>query len=146
MDTSPIRHEYVLPVTPREAFDAYVERIGQWWNPDYAPSADGYRGLTIEPRVGGRVFFVDAVRGELDWGRVLAIAPGAIVVHTSTLAQDPHHPSRITAQFVPLDEGGTRFEFEHGGWTADNCAERAKFTEWPLILDRYATFVAKPTA
>lgn len=145
MDTSPIRHEYVLPATPREAFDAYVEHIGQWWNPDYAPSADDFRGLVIEPRVGGRVFFVDAVHGELDWGRVLAVAAGAIVVHTSTLAQDPTHPSRITAQFVPLDEGGTRFEFEHGGWTPDNVAERSKFTEWPLILDRYASFVATTT-
>jgi uncharacterized protein YndB with AHSA1/START domain len=145
MDTAPIRHEYVLPVTPREAFDAYVEEIGQWWDPSYSPDAEGYRGLTIEPRVGGRVYHVDASRGEVVWGRVLAIAPGAVVVHTSTLGQDPAHPSRITAQFVPLDEGGTRFEFEHGGWTEDNAGDRAKFTDWPAILDRYASFVATTT-
>ncbi|WP_426592838.1 SRPBCC domain-containing protein [Cellulomonas sp. McL0617] len=142
MDTSPIRHELVLPVTPREAFDAYVQDIAQWWDPAYSPSADDYRGMTIEPRVGGRVFIDDAARGEVVWGHVLAIAAGAIVVHTLAIGPDVDHPSRISAQFVPLDEGGTRFEFEHGGWTPENAAERARFRDWPRILDRYASFVA----
>lgn len=142
MDTSPIRHEYVLPVTPREAFDAYVEHIGDWWDPTYSPSVDDYRGMTIEPRVGGRVYIADASLGDVVWGHVLAIAPGAIVVHTIAIGPGTDHPSRITAQFVPLDEGGTRFEFEHGGWTEENASDRARFRDWTHILDRYASFVA----
>jgi hypothetical protein len=145
MDLAPIRHDYVLPVTPREAFDAYVEHIGQWWDPAYSPSADGYRGLTIEPRVGGRVYLVDASMGEVVWGEVLAITPGAVVEHTSSLGQDAAHPTAISVRFVPLDGGRTRVEFEHGGWSSDNAGYRAKFTDWRVILDRYAAFVATGT-
>jgi hypothetical protein len=35
-------------------------------------------------------------------------------------------------------EGGTLMTFEHGGWTQENATDRVKFTEWSLILDRYA--------
>ena len=142
MDLAPIRHEYVLSVPPQDAFDAYVEHIGQWWDPSYSPDADGYRGLTIEPSVGGRVYLVDASMGEVVWGEVLEIEPGALVVHTSSLGQDRAHPSRVSVRFVPLDGGGTRVEFEHGGWSADNAGYRHKFTDWPVMLDRYAAFVA----
>ena len=141
--TEPIRHQLVVDCTPVEAFDAWVDGIGQWWHPDYTPDPAGFRGAGIEPRVGGRVYLVDATLGDVVWGRVLAIARGALVVHTSTLGQTSEHPSRITVQFVPLDEGGTRVELEHGGWDEGNASFRDKFTDWPLILDRYAAFVSR---
>ncbi|WP_315095360.1 SRPBCC domain-containing protein [uncultured Cellulomonas sp.] len=139
----PIRHELVVACTPAEAFDAWVDDIGQWWHPDYTPDPAGFLGAAIEPRVGGRVYLVDATLGEVDWGSVLAVAPGALVVHTSWLGQDPAHPSRLAVQFVPLDQGGTRVELAHEGWDESNVEFRHKFTEWPLILDRYAAFVAR---
>ena len=139
----PIRHQLVVACTPVEAFDAWVDHLGQWWPSGYAPDPAGFRGAGIEPRVGGRVYLVDATLGEVEWGRVLAIARGALVVHTSTLGQDADHPSQLSVQFVPLDEGGTRVELVHGGWDEGNALFRDKFTEWPLILDRYAAFVAR---
>ncbi|WP_421736116.1 SRPBCC domain-containing protein [Cellulomonas sp.] len=137
----PIRHELVVACTPVEAFDAWVDDIGRWWHPDYTPDPAGFRGAGIEARGGGRVYLVDAALGEVEWGRVLAIARGALVVHTSTLGQDPAHPSRVSVHFVPLDEGGTRIEFAHEGWDETNVEFRHKFTDWPLILARYAQFV-----
>ena len=139
----PIRHQLVVACTPVEAFDAWVDHIGQWWHPGCTPDAAGFRDAGIEHRVGGRVYLVDATLGEVEWGRVLAIARGALVVHTSTLGHDPGHPSQVSVQFVPLDEGGTRVELAHGGWNEGNASFREKFTEWPLILDRYAAFVAR---
>ena len=94
----PIRHQLVVACTPVEAFDAWVDDIGRWWHPDYTPDPAGFRGAGIEARVGGRVYLVDAALGEVEWGRVLAIARGALVVHTSTLGQDPAHPSRRTVR------------------------------------------------
>jgi hypothetical protein len=29
-------------------------------------------------------------------------------------------------------------EFAHGGWTEGNVSDRAKFTEWAVMLDRFA--------
>ena len=37
----PIRHQLVVACTPVEAFDAWVDDIGQWWHPDYAPDPAG---------------------------------------------------------------------------------------------------------
>jgi hypothetical protein len=34
--------------------------------------------------------------------------------------------------------GGCRVRFEHGRWTAENADQRAKFSEWPLLLRRFA--------
>ncbi len=28
--------------------------------------------------------------------------------------------------------------FAHGGWTAGNLAGRARFSEWAILLDRFA--------
>jgi hypothetical protein len=28
--------------------------------------------------------------------------------------------------------------FSHGGWTAGNVAGRARFSEWHILLDRFA--------
>jgi hypothetical protein len=33
---------------------------------------------------------------------------------------------------------GTRVHFSHGGWTAGNVAGRARFSEWHILLDRFA--------
>ena len=54
-----------------------------------------------------------------------------------TLAQDPDHPSRIDVAFDAAGRGSTRMRFSHGGWTAGNVAGRARFSEWPIILDRF---------
>jgi hypothetical protein len=27
--------------------------------------------------------------------------------------------------------------FEHGGWTAENAEQRAKFRDWPVLLRRF---------
>jgi hypothetical protein len=33
---------------------------------------------------------------------------------------------------------GCTVRLEHGGWTAANVDQRAKFREWPLLLRRFA--------
>jgi hypothetical protein len=59
-------------------------------------------------------------------------------VHTFTLAQDPAHPSEVAVEFVPAEDGGCMVRFAHGGWTEENLADRRKFGDWPVMLDRFA--------
>ena len=33
---------------------------------------------------------------------------------------------------------GSRAQLEHGGWTAENAGQGAKFRDWPLLLGRFA--------
>jgi hypothetical protein len=42
--------------------------------------------------------------------------------------------------FDQADEGHTRLRFSHGGWNAGNVAGRARFSEWPIILDRFVAW------
>jgi hypothetical protein len=39
--------------------------------------------------------------------------------------------------FTP-DGERCRVEFEHGGWNEGNGQDRAKFRDWPVILERFA--------
>ncbi len=53
----------------------------------------------------------------------------------------PAHPSTIEADFT-TEETGARVDFEHGGWTDDNAAARAKYGDWSHLLRRYADAAA----
>jgi hypothetical protein len=126
-----------LRCSAQHAFAVYTGRIGEWWDPNYSASAETLRAVTIEPRVGGRVFATHEDLGEHDWGEVTVWEPGRRFAHTFTLAQDPQAPSEVSVEFAD-DDGGCDLLFAHGGWTEANAADRAKFNEWPVLLDRFA--------
>src|SRR5829696_4860489 len=133
MDLGPIAYRYAVRCTPETAFDVYVDRIGEWWHPDYSSNPATLRTVTIEHGVGGRVYSTHDDLGELDWGRVTVWEPGHRLVHTSTLAQTREHPSEISVRFES-SERGCAVLFEHGGWNDGNGPDRARFSQWPVML------------
>ena len=120
----------------QHAFAVYTERIGEWWDPSYSANPETLRAVTIEPRVGGQVFATHEDLGEHNWGEVTAWEPGRRLVHTFTLAQDPRNPSEVSVELVDR-EGGCTLQFAHGGWTEANTEARAKFGDWPVLLERF---------
>jgi hypothetical protein len=140
-EKAPIRHEYLLGCSAAQAFATYTERIGEWWDPRYSASPTTLQAVTIEPRVGGRVYAVHEDLGEHDWGEVTVWKPAGRLVHTFILAQDPARPSEVAVEFVPHD-GGCVVRFAHGGWTDANLPVRAKFGDWRVMLDRFAALAA----
>ncbi len=137
MDTSPIVHELSLTCTPERAFHVFTHEIGNWWDPAYSSNADTYAAITIDPRMRGQITERHLDGSEHDWGEVLAWEPPTRVAFSFSLAQDRAFPTLIRATFVPSDEG-TLLTFEHDGWTEYNADSRAKFTDWPQLLSRYA--------
>jgi hypothetical protein len=135
---TPITEHYELLCDPEHAFDVYVNRIAEWWTPHYTHHPETFNGITIEPYVGGRVVERHSTGENHEWGRVVEWIPARHVAYTSNLAQGDGDPSTITADFIPGPDGGTSFDFAQGGWNASNEADREKFTEWRIILDRYA--------
>jgi uncharacterized protein YndB with AHSA1/START domain len=134
---SPITHEYVLHCSVEHAFSTYANRIASWWHPRYTANAETLDGVTIEPRVGGRVYATHRDLGQDDWGEVTVWEPPHRLVHTFTLAQDPGHPSEVAVEFAPDGGGGCTLRFAHGGWTEANADVRKKFGDWPVMLDRF---------
>ena len=136
--TSPIAFEYHLSCSPADAFASYTDRIGEWWDARYTANPETLRDVTIEPRVGGRVFATHSDFGVDDWGEVTVWEPGRRLVHTFTLAQDPLEPSEVAVEFLPGESPGCTVRFEHRGWTEADAAARSKFGDWPVLLDRFA--------
>lgn len=139
IETSPITHEYALRSSAEDAFALYTERIGEWWDPRYTANAETLENVTIEPAVGGRVFATHSDIGEHEWGRVTVCEPGRRLVHTFTLAQDPQQPSEVVVEFTPAEHGCT-VRLVHRGWSEANAAAREKFSDWGVLLDRFAAF------
>ena len=137
MDTAPLTFERTLRCPPERAFETYADRIGEWWDPQYSANPETLKAVTIEPRVGGRIYATHSDLGEVDWGRVTAWEPGRLLVHSFTLAQDARSPSEVSAEFLTGGNGCT-LRFVHGGWSESNAGHRAKFGDWPLLLDRFA--------
>ena len=137
VSAAPITLEYELGCSAEQAFATYTGRIGEWWDPRYTADAETVETVTIEPRIGGRVFERHRDGRELDWGEVTDWQPGRRLIHTFALAQDPAHPSEVAAEFVPNGDACT-VRFSHGGWTEANVSDRQKFGDWPVLLDRFA--------
>ena len=133
----PIEHEYDVACTPQHAFDVFTGAVTEWWHPAYA--MPGLTEVTIEPRVGGTCMMRLSDGSSYGWGTVVVWDAPAHYAQEFTLAQDPDHPSRIDVWFAPIDEG-TRMRFSHGRWTAGNVAGRARFSEWPILLDRFVAY------
>lgn len=138
--TAPIIHQRALPVGPSEAFDAWVS-MGRWWPPRYTPDADTFADAQVGPGVGAPVVLRHRDLGDVEIGRVTAWEPGVRLAHTFHLAMPDSHPSALDVRFEPAD-GGSRLHFEHGGWSPDNATWRAKYGDWPLILDAYVAVLA----
>jgi Activator of Hsp90 ATPase homolog 1-like protein len=135
-----ITHVYSLGCSSKHAFATYTRRIGEWWDPRYTANAETLQAVTIEPRVGGRVYATHSDRGDDDWGEVTVWEPGRRLAHAFTLAQDSQHPSEVAVEFEPAERGaGCTVRLAHGGWTEANAAARSKFSDWPALLERFVT-------
>ena len=137
-DLTPIAYECALRCSAADAFDAYTARIGEWWDARYTASPRTLQTVTIEPRLGGRVYATHTDIGEHEWGEVVVWEPGRRLVHTFALAQDPQYPTQVALEFRAADEGGCTVLFSHGGWSARNATAREKFGDWRIMLDRFA--------
>ncbi|MEP6650378.1 MAG: glyoxalase superfamily protein [Lapillicoccus sp.] len=123
---------------PDQAFEVFTARFGEWWPRDaYSPGP--LTDIRVEPRVGGSVTMLPESSDAFVLGEVLVWEPPRHYAQSFTLAQDPAYPSRLDVTFEEAPHvGGTRVRFAHGGWTPANVAGRARFSEWDLLLGRYA--------
>jgi len=138
---APIELTYELDATAEDAFTAFTRRIDEWWHPAYAP--EGLTRVAIDPQVGGRAWMHLADGTAYPWGTVTVWRPPFEYAQTFTLAQDPEHPSTLQVRIEHTGAQGRRHpgcvvRFAHGGWTPGNVAGRARFSEWSILLDRFA--------
>jgi hypothetical protein len=142
-DLPPIVRRFALACPRERAFALFTAHIGAWWPRGFTASGDRLAGVTVEGRVGGRVFEVDTGGGEHDWGAVTAWEAGRRFAMSWTLAAS--HATELELCFT--GEGDTcDVRLEHRGWRAGQV-ERAKFDAaggWDVVLAAYRTFAGDP--
>ncbi|GAB05415.1 hypothetical protein GII30_06395 [Gordonia amarae] len=131
---APIVSEITVPVDAATAYDAFID-IGRWWDRRLSPEPATFEGVHVGA-VGEPVLLIHR-DAQYPIGTVTHAERGVRYSQTFTLAVDSEYPTTLSAEFVKAGEA-TLVRLSHGGWTAGNAAERAKFTEWPELLRRYA--------
>jgi hypothetical protein len=69
----PVRQSVLVRSPRAHTFETFVTAMGTWWpvNP-FSAGKDRVRDVTVERRVGGRVYETWADGTQVDWGELLA--------------------------------------------------------------------------
>lgn len=134
----PVEKSVIVPCAPQRAFRAFTAEIAAWW-PIHTHSVGQAqaKSVSIEPRLGGRVFETDADGGEHDWGRVLDWAPPHRFATTWHPGRAAETHQVLELSFAP-EAAATRVTLIHRGWEVlgrDAQAKRDDYAGgWEAIM------------
>ena len=138
-----VRSSVTVKLPRDEAFRLFTERIGAWWPLSrHSVYEDEAVGVTMEPRVGGRLY-ESAVDGRTStWGTVTAWDPFDRVTVTWHPGYDEELATLVDVTFSDGADGGTQVELLHTGWeihgeTAQEAADTYR-SGWPGVLGLFA--------
>ena len=112
----PLELAFDVAAPADHAFTVWTRDIGRWWPADHTTSGEAGLTVTLEPRVGGRIFERTADGHEFDWGEVLVWEPPRRFVYTWHLRRTPAEATEVEIRFVAIAPQATRVEIEHRGW------------------------------
>jgi uncharacterized protein YndB with AHSA1/START domain len=132
-----------LPAPRDIVYSAFVGDLHLWWPPNYTGFGEGTHPFIEDGLVGE-----EGPDGQLQaWGEVTAETPGELIDIAWTLAGPVDAPTRLRVEFS--DEGdGTVVVLTHDGWAqgGEGRAQYEKYSEWSLILGRFAAFFGQSPA
>jgi uncharacterized protein YndB with AHSA1/START domain len=153
-DDAAVRREIVVDASIETAFDAFVERFGDFKPPEHNLLAAEISETRFEPKVGGHIYDKAADGSECRWARVLVYEPPERVVFSWDISPqwqletDERNTSEVEVRFVAETPDRTRLELEHRhldrhgpGWESLRGAIDSD-GGWPLYLARYSDLVA----
>lgn len=105
----------------RDAFRIFTEEMTAWWpmaTHTRAKTAEGQTTVlvTVEPRVGGRVYETLADGAELEWGKVTSYAPGESFAMLWTMGRPAPQHTDVSIRFEPLGADSCRVTLTHENW------------------------------
>jgi hypothetical protein len=121
VELSPVVKTIDVARSARDAFRIFTDQIAEWWpmaTHTRAKNAEGQRTVrvTIEPRVGGRVYETLSDGRELEWGQVAAFEPGALLALKWTMGREAPAHTDVSVRFEPKGEGACRVTLTHENW------------------------------
>ena len=136
----PVIKEVVVPCACAAAFEVFSAQIHQWWPvATYSLGGADTVGVTMEPRVGGRLFERHADGSEHLWGSVIAWDVPTRLAFTWHVGRSSEEAQTVEVTFAAT-ANGTRVRLVHSGWEA--LREQAQETRdqynkgWELVFIR----------
>lgn len=119
----PVRQDTVVRSDVDHTFDAFVRTMGVWWPRRFSAGGDRVRDVTVERRIGGRVYETWADGTVVEWGELLDWEPP----HRFTMTwRGTPAPTEVELTFTALGPSLTRVALEHRGWEALSDAQLAQ--------------------
>ncbi|HEX3593295.1 MAG TPA: SRPBCC domain-containing protein [Pseudonocardiaceae bacterium] len=117
----PVRQATLVRSDVAHTFAVFVRTLAQWWPlRPFSSGQERVAEVTVEERVGGRVFETWDDGTVVEWGELLEWDPPTLF--TMTWHHTPK-PTEVELTFTALEEKLTRVAVEHRGWEALSEAE-----------------------
>jgi hypothetical protein len=121
VELSPVVKSIDVRRSAADAFRIFTQEISSWWpmaTHTRAKTAEGEvtTRVTIEPRVGGRVFETLEDGRELEWGAVSAYEPGAYFAINWTMGRPSPQTTDVSVRFEAIDAQTCRVTLTHENW------------------------------
>ncbi len=105
----------------RDAFRIFTSEMSSWWPMATHTRAKTAVGevtvkITVEPRIGGRVYETLSDGRELEWAVITAFEPGALFAMEWRLGRPDPQYTDVSVKFEPLSAEATRVTLTHENW------------------------------
>ncbi|HZM78577.1 MAG TPA: SRPBCC domain-containing protein [Candidatus Limnocylindrales bacterium] len=112
----PLRLSFVVDCSADHAFHIWTARIDAWWPADHTVTGDTQTSITLQPRVGGRIFETSPDGTEHDWGEVTIWEPPKRLGYLWHLRRDRADATDVEIRFVEQADGSTLVDINHYSW------------------------------
>jgi Activator of Hsp90 ATPase homolog 1-like protein len=143
----PVRQATLVRSDVDHTFGVFVRTLGAWWPVQFSAGQERVRDVTLEPRLGGRVYETWQDGTVLEWGELLVWEPPQRFTMTWTCTPAL---TEVELTFTALGPALTRVAVEHRGWESlseaqlsDDCALPGGYNSgayskgWTAILARF---------
>lgn len=145
IEIAPIIKTIEVRRSAADAFRVFTDEISAWWPKETHTRANTAAGertriITIEPRVGGRVFETLEDGRELEWGEVDVFEPGARFVMHWRLGRPVAQGTLVSVRFEALAPDRCRVTLTHENWErmgAEGANMREAYNNgWVKVFDQ----------
>ena len=140
MTTDPLRLSFEIACPRDHAFDVWTKRMDVWWPKGHSTSGDPATVVTLEPRIGGRIYERTSDGTRVDWGEITRWDPPRSLAYLWHIGRELDDATDVELTFVDNGDGTTRLDIVHSGWQrlADGGAYRDANTRgWQSLIPSF---------
>jgi uncharacterized protein YndB with AHSA1/START domain len=112
--TATLRLEFPIEAPVERVWEAILNETSRWWDQEFV-ALPGSKGVTLEPRLGGRLYEQTEDGRGLVWAQVIGIDPGRSIDFLGVMTPAFSGPTTTMVQLaIETSEGGTVLRLTEG--------------------------------